>query len=88
MTNETHQSVTTGIPQEELTARRERVLAHIRDHKLTGYVLFDEKYIQYFTSFGFLATERPVVFAASASGRDDRVRARVRGRAGARGDRL
>jgi Xaa-Pro aminopeptidase len=68
MTNETHQHVTTGIPQEELSARRERLLTHIRDHKLTGYVLFDEKRIQYFTSFGFLATERPVAFAASASG--------------------
>jgi Xaa-Pro aminopeptidase len=31
-------------------------------------VLFDQHYIQYFTSFGFLATERPVAFVASASG--------------------
>ena len=31
-------------------------------------MLFDEKHIQYFTSFSFLATERPVAFAASASG--------------------
>ncbi len=31
-------------------------------------MLFDEKYIQYFTSFGFLATERPVAVAGSASG--------------------
>lgn len=62
------QDVITGIPQEELSARRERLLRHIRDRKLTGYVLFDEQYIQYFTSFGFLATERPVAFAANVSG--------------------
>ena len=31
-------------------------------------MLFDEKYIQYFTSFGFLATERPVAFVSNASG--------------------
>jgi Xaa-Pro dipeptidase len=68
MTDETHQKVATGIPQEELRARREHLLTHIRGHKLTGYVLFDEKYVQYFTSFGFLATERPVAFAASTSG--------------------
>ena len=33
-----------------------------------GYVLFDEHYIQYLTGFGFLSTERPVVFAQSAAG--------------------
>jgi len=60
--------VITGIPQDELSARRERLLTWIRDRQLTGYVLFDEQYIQYFTSFGFLATERPVAFASNASG--------------------
>jgi Xaa-Pro aminopeptidase len=68
LSREPQQDVITGIPREELTARRERLLAHIRDQKLTGYVLFDEQYIQYFTSFSFLATERPVAFAANASG--------------------
>jgi Xaa-Pro dipeptidase len=58
----------TGIPAAELAARRESLLQHIRDHGLTGYVLFGEDYIQYFTSFGFLATERPVAFAGNASG--------------------
>ena len=58
----------TGIPAAELAARRETLLQHIRSHALTGYVLFDESYIQYFTSFGFLATERPVAFVANASG--------------------
>src|SRR5438445_4985552 len=59
---------TTGIPAAELEGRRERLLEHLRSLELTGYVLFDEKYIQYFTSFGFLATERPVAFVSNASG--------------------
>ena len=58
----------TGIPTAELAARRETLLPVIRSHALTGYVLFDESYIQYFTSFGFLATERPVGFIGNASG--------------------
>ncbi len=68
MSKESPQGVITGIPREELSARRERLLTHIRDQKLSGYVLFDEHYIQYFASFSFLATERPVAFAANASG--------------------
>jgi Xaa-Pro dipeptidase len=31
-------------------------------------VLFDQHYIRYFANFGFLATERPVAFIASATG--------------------
>jgi Xaa-Pro aminopeptidase len=58
----------TGIPSAELQARRETLLQHIRSHKLTGYVLFGQDYIQYLTSFGFLATERPVALVANASG--------------------
>src|SRR5438128_1346515 len=58
----------TGIPAAELQGRRERLLEHVRGRDLTGYVLFDEKYIQYFTSFNFLATERPVAFVSNASG--------------------
>jgi Xaa-Pro aminopeptidase len=68
LSTEQHQDVITGIPREELRARRERLLTQIRSQNLTGYVLFDEHYIQYFTSFSFLATERPVAFAANASG--------------------
>jgi Xaa-Pro dipeptidase len=59
---------TTGIPATELEERRERLLEHVRSGGLAGYVLFDEKVIQYFTSFGFLATERPVAFVSSVSG--------------------
>ena len=62
------EQIVTGIPAEELEARRERLLRHVESEKLTGYVVFDEKYIQYLTSFGFLATERPVAFVESISG--------------------
>ena len=58
----------TGISREELSARRGRLLEHLRREQLNGYVLFDEKYIQYFTSFGFLATERPVAFVSNTAG--------------------
>ena len=58
----------TGISSDELSARRERLGEHVQRHELTGYVLFDQHYIQYFTGFNFLSTERPVVFAQSLSG--------------------
>ncbi|HEY3614334.1 MAG TPA: Xaa-Pro peptidase family protein [Gaiellales bacterium] len=57
-----------GISADELAARRERLLEHVRGQGLSGYVLFDADYIQYFTGFGFLSTERPVVYAQSAGG--------------------
>jgi len=57
-----------GIPPAELEGRRERLLDVVREQGLSGYVLFDESYIRYFTNFWFLSTERPVVFAQSASG--------------------
>jgi Xaa-Pro aminopeptidase len=60
--------VTTGIPSGEFQARRERLREHIRGDVLTGYVLFDQSYIQYLTSFNFLSTERPVVFAQNVGG--------------------
>jgi Xaa-Pro aminopeptidase len=58
----------TGIPAAELEGRRERVLEHVRRERLTGYVVFDQDYIQYLTGFWFLSTERPVVLAQSAGG--------------------
>ena len=58
----------TGIPAAELAERRGRLRDHVRGRRLSGYVLFDQKYIEYFTSFCFLSTERPVAFAESASG--------------------
>jgi Xaa-Pro dipeptidase len=58
----------TGIPAAELQERRRRLLEQVRRDGLSGYVLFDAAYIQYFTGFGFLSTERPVIFAQAATG--------------------
>ena len=57
-----------GISATEFDERRARLLDHLAGEGLTGWVLFDEKYIQYFTGFGFLATERPVAVAANVAG--------------------
>jgi Xaa-Pro dipeptidase len=58
----------TGIPAGELAERRERLLDHARGEGLTGVVLFDQAYIQYFTGFSFLSNERPIAFAQAAGG--------------------
>ena len=57
-----------GIPVAELEERRERLLEHVRSVGASGYVLFDQSYIQYFTGFWFLSNERPIAFAQSTSG--------------------
>jgi Xaa-Pro dipeptidase len=57
-----------GISTAELAERRERVLRHVADERLSGYVVFDQHYIRYLTNFSFLATERPVALASDASG--------------------
>jgi Xaa-Pro dipeptidase len=59
---------TTGIPSSELDERRERLLEQARAQGLTGVVVFDQSYIQYLTSFNFLANERPIAFAQNAAG--------------------
>lgn len=56
-----------GIPPDELDERRERLVGTF-PAGLAGYVVFDEKYIQYLTRFSFLATERPVAYIESAAG--------------------
>ncbi len=58
----------TGIPAVELVERRERLLEHVSRAGLSGYVLFDAAYIQYFTGFWFLSNERPVIYAESVGG--------------------
>ncbi len=58
----------TGIPLEELAARRERLLEHVRRRGLSGFVLFGADYIQYFSGFWFLSNERPIVYAESVGG--------------------
>jgi Xaa-Pro dipeptidase len=58
----------TGIPPEELQARRETLLEHLLDRGLTGFALFGQDPIRYFTAFEFLATERPVAVVGNTSG--------------------
>jgi Xaa-Pro aminopeptidase len=60
--------VRTGIPAVELEERRERLLEHVRGSGLSGYALFGQAYINYFTGLVFLSTERPVVFAQALGG--------------------
>ena len=60
--------VRTRIPAEELAERRERLLEHVGRNRLSGHVLFDADYIQYFTGFRFLSNERPVIYAESVDG--------------------
>jgi Xaa-Pro aminopeptidase len=57
-----------GIPATELQGRRDGLLEHVRRNGLSGYVLFDADYIQYFTGFWFLSNERPVIYAESVGG--------------------
>jgi Xaa-Pro dipeptidase len=52
------------IEPTEFAARRARLL----EHAPRGFVLFDDKYIQYLTGFNFLATERPVAVIGAADG--------------------
>ena len=59
---------TTGIPTEERERRREQLLAYVRGQRLTGFALFGQDYIRYFTAFEFLATERPVAVVGNAGG--------------------
>jgi Xaa-Pro aminopeptidase len=58
----------TGISAAEFRERRERLSEHVGRKDLSGYVLFDPDYIQYFTGFWFLSNERPVVYAESVAG--------------------
>jgi len=66
--SQSHTIPEAGIPVAELEERRERLLEHVRSAGASGYVLFDQAYIQYFTGFWFLSNERPIAFAQSTSG--------------------
>ena len=57
-----------AVSAAEFADRRERLLDHVRRESLSGYVLFGQDYIQYFTGFWFLSNERPVVYAESLAG--------------------
>ena len=66
--SQSHTIPAAGIPVAEFEERRERLLEHVRAQGATGYVLFDQSYIQYCTGFWFLSNERPIAFAQSVSG--------------------
>ena len=63
-----NRGATRQIPATEFAARRDRVIDHVRDAGLAGYVLFEQDSIRYLTGFNFLSNERPVIFAESAAG--------------------
>jgi Xaa-Pro aminopeptidase len=65
---EQHAESRASIRTQEFQERRERLLEHVRREGLSGYVLFDADYIQYFTGFWFLSNERPVIYAESVGG--------------------
>jgi Xaa-Pro dipeptidase len=58
------------ISAAEFRERRQRLLEHVRAVGATGYALFGPSYIHYFTGFGFLSNERPIVYVQNAEGDD------------------
>jgi Xaa-Pro aminopeptidase len=57
-----------SITHDELKARADKLLEHVRLQNLSGVVLFDNYYILYFTGFAFIPTERPIAFVMNAKG--------------------
>ncbi len=56
------------ISDAEHLTRCERLLAHVQSGKSSGVVLFDSKYILYYTGFAFIPTERPMAFVMNSRG--------------------
>ena len=56
------------IRPEEFADRTERLRRYLAAEELEGAVLFDNYYIQYFTGFAFIPTERPIAFLLNARG--------------------
>src|SRR5574341_2486063 len=64
----TVQTTQLKISQAEHQARANRLLEHIQSQDLSGVVLFDSKYILYYTGFAFIPTERPMAFVMNRKG--------------------
>ena len=77
-----------GIPEDELAARRERLLEHVRREGLTGYVLFDARLHPVLHGLRLPLDGAPGRLRPERGRRHGRVRPGVRGRAGARRDGL
>ena len=58
-----------AIKQSEYEERLAGLAEHLREHELTGAVLFDPYYVLYYAGFAFAPTERPIAFVLSAEGR-------------------
>src|SRR5262245_19650964 len=56
------------ISNAEHLSRCERLLEHVRTGNFDGVVLFDSKYILYYTGFAFVPTERPMAFVMNRKG--------------------
>ncbi|MBB6098582.1 Xaa-Pro aminopeptidase [Deinobacterium chartae] len=60
-------SALTGIPAEETRARARGLMERLGG-EVDAVVLFDDQYIQYYTAFAFIPTERPVALLIGADG--------------------
>ncbi len=58
-----------AIKQSEYEERLAGLAEHLREHELTGAVLFDPYYVLYYAGFAFAPTERPIAFVLSAEGK-------------------
>ena len=61
--------MTLAIKQAEYDERLAGLAEHLREHGLTGAVLFDPYYVLYYAGFAFAPTERPIAFVLSAEGK-------------------
>jgi Xaa-Pro dipeptidase len=57
------------IGDDELAGRREALAARLAERGLAGCALFDPHYVQYYTGFAFIPTERPLAFVLAADAR-------------------
>jgi len=56
------------ISEAEHLSRCERLLGNVQSGNFDGVVLFDSKYILYYTGFAFVPTERPMAFVMNRNG--------------------
>jgi Xaa-Pro dipeptidase len=57
-----------SIPADEYISRSNRLLSYLNSKKVTGIVLFTDSYIQYYSGFAFIPTERPIAFLMNSKG--------------------
>jgi Xaa-Pro dipeptidase len=56
------------ISDAEHRGRCNALLEHVQTQQWSGVVLFDSAYIQYYTGFAFIPTERPMAFVMTGQG--------------------